>query len=64
MKLDRCRKCGQVIRNTKGMRKKQIITELCNLMKWDKEEWAWKIQNTSMNYDMLVDIVEKIKGEK
>jgi hypothetical protein len=61
MKYEKCKSCGQWIRNTKGKQKKEIIKELCDLMGWDRETWAWKIQNTSMNYDQLVDIVEKIR---
>jgi hypothetical protein len=56
---DKCKCCGQWIRNSKGIRKKEVIKELCELMSWDSD-WEWKIQNTSLNYDMLVEIVAKI----
>ena len=63
MKYEKCKACGQWIRNTKGKQKKEVIRELCKLMGWDAHEWEWKIQNTSMNYDMLVDIVRKLDAK-
>ena len=60
MKLKKCKHCNQVIRNHKGMRKKEVIAELCDLMGWDKDEFLWKIQNQSMKYELLKELVDKL----
>ena len=64
MKLKRCTRCGQMIRNRKSETKKRLIKKLCQLMGWDHDFWGWKIQNTPLNYDMLDDIVNALQKEQ